>query len=50
MTFPVNSKPIFPTVSNLQASDCVYCEAETGAHIKISLQTVKLVSIFLKHF
>ena len=34
--FPVASKPTPPTVFNLQASDWVHCEEETGAYYQLS--------------
>ena len=51
MTFSGTQKPTPPTVSNLQASDWVHCEEETGAYHQLSRLTYKLVSfliIFLK--
>ena len=44
--FPVTSKPTRPTVFNLQASDWVHCEDETGAHTHFPRQTNK-VEVFL---
>ena len=46
VTFPVTSKPTPPTVFNLQASDWVHCEEETGAYTQLSRNTYKLVSFF----
>ena len=43
MTFPGTQKPTPPTVFNLQASDWVHCEEETGAHAGISRHTDKFV-------
>ena len=43
VTFPVTSKPTPPTVFNLQASDWVLCEEETGAYYQLSRHTYKLV-------
>ena len=48
--FPVTSKPSPPTVFNLQASDYVHCEEETGVYAQLSRNTYKLVSIFLLKF
>ena len=45
--FPVTSKPTSHTVLNLQASDWVHCEEETGAHSQFTRQTYKLLSFFL---
>ena len=44
MTFSGTQKPTPPTVFNLQASDWVHCEEETGVHAGISLHTYKLVN------
>ena len=41
-------KPTPPTVFNLQASDWVHCEDETGAHAELSQLTSKLVHFFLQ--
>ena len=43
MTFPVTQKPTPPTVFNVQASDWVHCEEETGAYYQLSRFTDKLV-------
>ena len=40
MTFPVTSKPTPPTVFNLQASDWVHCQEETGRDVEISRQSL----------
>ena len=51
VTFPVNGTPTPPTVFNLQASDWVHCEKETGACYQLSQFTYKLVKkIFFKVF
>ena len=47
VTFPVTSKPFPPAVFNLQASDWVHCEEETGAHTKLSGHSYKLLLFFL---
>ena len=41
MTFPVTQKPTPPTVFNLQASDWVHCEEETGAYYQ------SIISVYL---
>ena len=38
-----------PTVFNLQVSDWVYCEEETGAYNNLSRFTYKLLILFLKN-
>ena len=43
-------KPTPPTVFNLQASDWVHCEEETGAYCQLSRFTYKLVGFFLQIF
>ena len=43
VTFPVTQKPTPPTVFNLQASDWVHCEEETGAYYQLSRFTYKLI-------
>ena len=54
--FPDTSKTTPPTVFNLQASDWVHCEEETGVCTELSQNTYKLVSIsknsikFIIHF
>ena len=50
MTFPVTSKPTPPTVFNLQASDWVHCEEETGMYAHLFRNTYKLVIFFLQIF
>ena len=53
MTFPVTSKTTPPTVLNLQASDWVHCEEETGAYKQLSQFTYKLlkkIQIFKVYF
>ena len=50
ITFPVTSKPSAPTIFNLQASDWVHCEEETGVHTGISRQTSKFVLFFKQFF
>ena len=50
MTFLVTQKPTPPTVFNLQASDWVHCEEETGAYYQLSRFTYKLVIVFYKFF
>ena len=47
MTFRVTQKPTRPTVFNLQASDSVHCEEETGAYYQLSRFTYKLVLLLL---
>ena len=46
VTFSGTQKIIEPTVFNLQASDWLHCEEETGAHLSMSQFSSKLV-IFL---
>ena len=46
VTFPVTSNGTPPTVFNLQASNWVHCEEETGVHIGISRLTSKFVQFF----
>ena len=51
--FSVTSKPTPPIVFNLQASDLVHCEDETGVYTQLSQNTYKLVkknTNFLKLF
>ena len=48
--FPVTQKPTPPTVFNLQASDLVHCEEETGAYYQLSQFTYKLAIVFKKFF
>ena len=48
MTFSGIQNPLQPTAFNLQASDWVHCEEETGAHYQLSRHTYKLVKIFLQ--
>ena len=48
MTFPVTSKPTPPTVFNLQASDWVHCEEETGVYYQLSRHSGKLVIFIFK--
>ena len=43
MMFLVTQKPTPRTVFNLQASDWVHCEEETGAYYQLSWFTYKLV-------
>ena len=43
MTFSVTQKPTPQTVFNLQASDWVHCEEETGAYYQLSHFTYKLI-------
>ena len=43
VTFPVTQKPTPSTGFNLQASDWVHCEEETGAYYQLSRFTYKLV-------
>ena len=45
--FPVTSKPNPSTVFNLQASDWVYCEEETGVYYQLSRNTYKFFYFFL---
>ena len=47
MTFPVTQKPTPPTVFNLQASNWVHCEEETGAYYQLSWFTEKCVQFFI---
>ena len=47
MTFSGIQKCSQPTIFNLQASDWLRCEEETGTHYSISRRTSKLVSFFL---
>ena len=44
--FPGLKSLLFPQFINLQASDCVHCEEETGAYYQLSLLTYKLVIFF----
>ena len=46
--FRVTQKPTPPTVFNLQASDWVHCEEETGAYYQLSRFTYKLLKKNLK--
>ena len=46
MTFSGTQKPTPPTVLNLQASDWVLCEEETGAYYQLSRFTYKFVILF----
>ena len=48
--FLATKKPTPPTVLNLQASDWIHCEEETGAYTKFTFITYKLVIIFLQIF
>ena len=48
--FPVTSKTTPPPVFNLQASDWVHCEEETGACHQSSRHTYKLVKKILQIF
>ena len=41
--FPVTLKPTPPTVFNLQASDWVHCEEETGAYYQLFRHIYKLI-------
>ena len=50
VTFSGTQKPIPPTVFNLQASDWVHCEEETGAHKESLWQNYKLESFFFTNF
>ena len=50
LMFPVTSKPTTPTVFNLQASNWVHCEEETGAHTGVTRQIYKLLNLFLMTF
>ena len=43
-------KPTPPTVFNLQATDWVHCEEETGAYYQLSWNIHKFVSFFLQIF
>ena len=45
--FSGTQKPTPPTVLNLQASDWVHCEEETGAHAGIPRYTYKLIFFLL---
>ena len=48
--FSGTQKPTPPTVLNLQASDWVHCEEETGAYYQLSRFTYKLVSFQFFYF
>ena len=51
--FPVTQKPTPPTVFNLQASDWIHCEEETGAYYQLCQFNYKLFFyffLFLKLF
>ena len=50
MTFSGTQKSTPPTVFNLQASDWVQCEEETGAYYQLSLFTYKLARKQLQIF
>ena len=41
--FSGTQKPTPPTVFNLQVSDWVHCEEETGAYYQLSRNTIKLI-------
>ena len=47
VTFSGTKKIIEPTVFNLQVSDWLHCEEETGAHLSMSQFSSKLVSFFV---
>ena len=49
-TFSGIQNPLQPTVFNLQASDCVHCEEETGAYYQLYRHTYKLVIFFFTNF
>ena len=42
VSFSGTQKPTLPTVFNLEASDWVHCEEETGAYYQLSQNTYKL--------
>ena len=46
--FSDTQKPTPPTVFNLQTSDWVHCEEETGAYYQLSWNTYKLVLYLTK--
>ena len=46
VTFSKTKKIIEPTVFNLQASDWLHCEEETGAHLSMNQFSSKFVSFF----
>ena len=48
VTFLVTSKPTPRTIFNLQASDWVHCEEETGVYYQLSWHSYKLVIFFLQ--
>ena len=50
MTFSGTQKPTPPTFFNLQASDWVHCEEETGVYYQLSRFTYRLVLFFLQIF
>ena len=50
VTFSGTKKIIEPTVFNLQASDWLHCEEETGAHLSMSQFSSKLVIFFYFNF
>ena len=50
VTFSGIQKPTPPTVFNLQVSDWVHCQEETGAYYQLSWFTYKLVEFFFKLF
>ena len=50
VTFSVTSKPTPHTVFNLQASDWVHCEEETGEYTQLSQNTYKLLKKMLQIF
>ena len=49
VTFSGSQKPTPPTVFNLQASDWVHCEEETGAHYQLSLLKKRIIN-FMEFF
>ena len=50
VTFSGTQKSLQPTVFNLQASDWLLCEEETGAHYQLHRLTYKLWTLCLNFF
>ena len=48
VTFSGIQNPLQPTVFNLQASDWVHCEEETGVYYQLYRHTYKLIFFFLQ--
>ena len=50
VTFSGTQKPTPPTVFNIQASDWIHCEEETGAYYQLSQLTYKLTFFKVAYF